>query len=232
MAPVAPHRNDHRAGPRHQPRAHGVRRLPRPPRPRSHRRPIPGDTSPTGRSSPPPPTIVGTRGSRRSCPRRTPIAVPRTRRSRRCARPSSASPTPTATRSPTSTRSSATRPSPSAARPAAARRRTRPRSRSTRTTPQPRRRHQRLPRVQHPRAAQRRLRLGLHLLRRRQDLEEHAAAAPDLPDRRHRRLRAMDSAGDPVARVRPAQHRLLRQHRLQPGRTRPPAAPRPPTASR
>ena len=29
-----------------------------------------------------------------------------------------------------------------------------------------------------------------------------------------------DSAGDPVARLRPAQHRVLRQHRLQPGSAR------------
>ena len=68
-------------------------------------------------------------------------------------------------------------------------------------------------------AAQRQHRLGVHELRRRQDLEEPGAARADDRDRRDRGAHRDGRGRRPGAGLRPAQHRLLRQHRLQPGRS-------------
>ena len=129
----------------------------------------------------------------------------RPRRCPRCARTASASPTrtgPVPERRPDRRRHDRHG---RAARPGAARRRTRPRSRSTRTTRSNLVAGTNDYRVfNSPGAAQRQLGLGVHDVRRRQDLDQRAAAAPDLPDRRRPvRFAAMDSAGDPVVAFGP-----------------------------
>ena len=85
---------------------------------------------------------------------------------------------------------------------------------------EPRRRLERLPDLQHPGGTQRRVRLGVHDVRRWQDLAQRPAAAPDLPDRCDRCAVRHGLRRRPGHRVRAAQHRLLREHRVLPPQRR------------